>query len=121
MKKLVAVFTIFLTACAGANYRPLIDTAGVDMNRMEGDLAQCQQYAGQVSGAATQAAVGAAIGAGLSALLAGVGGGRNRFDMGATARIGAVGGAASGAASGETDQRNIVRRCMAQRGYRVLQ
>lgn len=121
MKRFIVIACVFLTACAGATYRPMVDTQGMDMNRYESDLAACQQYAGQVSGAATQAAVGAAIGAGLSALLAGVGGGRNRFDMGATARIGAVGGAVAGAGQGETDQRNIIRRCLAGRGYRVLQ
>jgi len=121
MKKLMVAMCVLLASCAGQNYRPLIDTAGVDMNRLEYDLRECQQYAGQVAGAGTQAAVGAGLAAGLIAILGAVGGGKNRFDMGASTRMAAVGGAAGGAASGETDQRNVVRRCMAGRGYRVMQ
>ena len=118
MKKLI-VAVVLLTGCAGANYRPLVDMQGVDGSRYESDLNACQGYAGQVAGAGTQAAVGAAIGAGLSALLAAAGG--RGYDRNASARVGAVAGAATGAGSGETDQRNVVRRCMSQRGYRVLQ
>src|SRR3990167_3632833 len=95
----VAVLT--LTACAVANYRPLVDTQGVGMNRYEQDLQACQSYAGQVAGAGTQAAVGAGIGAVLSGALAAIGG--SRYDRGRSAAAGALIGGVSGAASGETD------------------
>lgn len=98
----------------------MVDTAGKDMGKFESDMRECQQYASQATGAGTSAAVGAAIGAGLMALLAGVGGGKKRYDMGATARQGAVVGAVAGGAHGEDDQHNIIRRCMAGRGYNVL-
>ncbi len=115
--------TFFLAACAntGANYRPLIDTqnGAVDMNKYESDLQQCQQYAGQVAGAATQAAAGAVIGAVFGAILASAAG--RGYDRGATTRAAAVTGAAGGAAQGETDQRDIIRRCLGGRGYVVLQ
>ena len=70
----VVLISVALGACAGPNYRPMIDAQGVDLNRYEADLAQCQQYAGQVAGAATQAAIGAGIGALLSGALAATGG-----------------------------------------------
>lgn len=117
----VAIFLI-IVGCAnsGSNYRPLIDTrdGAVDMNRYESDLRQCQQYADQVAGAGTQAAAGAAIGAILGAVLAAAAG--SRYDRGASARVGGVAGGVGGAAQGETDQRDVIRRCLAGRGYSVL-
>lgn len=116
----VLALSMALTGCAnsGANYRPLVDSQGVDMARYEGDLRDCQQYATQVAGAAENAAIGAAVGAIFGAVLAAAAG--SRYDRHATARVGAVTGAAAGAAEGETDQRNIIRNCMSGRGYRVL-
>ena len=123
-RTIVAVLAAVLAAgCAstGVNYRPIIDTRGgaVDMNRYETDLRECQQYAAQTAGAAETAAVGAAAGAILGAILAAAAG--RSYDRYATARVGAVSGAVAGAGAGETDQRNIIRRCLAGRGYSVLQ
>jgi outer membrane lipoprotein SlyB len=110
-----------LGACAGtgSSYRPLIDTQGVDMSRYENDLASCQAYANQVSGAAENAAVGAVAGAAMGALISAAAG--SRYSRTSGARVGAVTGAAGGAATGETNQRDVIRRCLAGRGYRVLQ
>jgi uncharacterized protein YcfJ len=108
-----------LSGCAGANYRPLVDTKGVDMNQYESNLRECQQYATQVAGAGENAATGAVAGAVLGALLAGLAG--KNYDRGATARVGALSGAVSAGAQGEQDQRNVIRNCMNGRGYRVLQ
>ncbi len=51
-----------LAGCAtnqmGANYRPIIDTRGVDFNRFEADLRECQQYANQTAGAGEGADLG---------------------------------------------------------------
>lgn len=119
----VAVLLTTIVACAntGANYRPIIDAKGgsVDMNKFETDLRDCQQYANQVTGAAGQAAAGAAVGAIFGAILASAAG--KNYDRGATTRVGAVTGAAAGAVQGETDQRDIIRRCLGGRGYSVLQ
>jgi outer membrane lipoprotein SlyB len=116
---LACATSLLLVACAGANYRPLIDSQGVDMSRFEADLRDCQGYAEGVSGAGTQAAVGAVAGALFGGLLAAVAG--RGYDQGATARVGAVTGAVVGGAGGETSQQDVVRRCVAGRGYRVLQ
>ena len=119
-KHLVALPTLgLLAACAGASYRPMIDSRDVDMNKFEADLRDCQQYAAQVSGAGTNAAIGATAGAIFGAVLAAAAG--SRYDRGATARVGAVTGAASGGVQGETNQRDVIRRCIAGRGYSVLQ
>lgn len=118
----VAVLAVALTAgCAtsGANYRPIIDTQGVDMNRYEADLRSCQQYALQAAGAGESAAAGAAAGAVFGALLAAAAG--HGYDRSASARVGALTGAVGAGSQGETNQRNIIRQCLAGRGYRVLQ
>jgi len=108
---------VAIVGCAGATYRPIMDTQGVDLNRLESDLQQCQQYAKLTNDAASSAAIGATAGAVLGSVLAGVAGG----DRSMTAKVGAIEGAIAGGASGETNQRNIIRRCMSGRGYRVLQ
>lgn len=109
---------MLLVACAGANYRPMIDTQGVNMTKFEADLKDCQQYAQGVAGAGTQAAIGAGVGFLLGTLLAAAAG-RN-YDRDATARVGAVSGAVAGGAHGETSQNDVVKRCVAGRGYKVL-
>ncbi len=120
MKRVLVIgISVFLAACAGPNYRPMIDSRNVDMNKYEADLRDCQQYAGQVGGAGEGAAIGAGIGALLSFGLAVIGG--NRYDQGRSAAGGALLGAASGAGVGETSQHDVIRRCMAGRGYSVLQ
>ena len=117
------VSTAFLGGCAtqqmGANYRPIIDSRGVDFNRYEADLKDCQQYAHQTAGAAESAAAGAVAGAALGAVLAAAAG--SRYSRNQSARVGAVGGAVGAAAEGENNQRNIIRKCLAGRGYSVLQ
>jgi uncharacterized protein YcfJ len=111
---------ISLSACAGPNYRPIVDMQGVNGAAYEADLKDCQSYATQTAGAADSAAAGAVAGALLGALLGAAAGGNGRFNS-HMAQVGAVSGAVGAGAQGETNQRDIVRRCMAGRGYRVLQ
>lgn len=122
IKSTSAILLISLiTACAntGANYRPVVDTKGIDLNRYEADLSECQQYANQTAGAGESAAAGAAAGAVFGALLAAAAGGGSSKKS--TAGVGAVTGAAGAAGQGETNQRNVIRRCLSGRGYKVLQ
>jgi uncharacterized protein YcfJ len=113
--------TLVLGGCAnsGAGYRPVVDIKGVDLNRYQSDLAECQQYAHQTAGAGESAAAGAAAGAVFGALLAAAaGGGTSRKS---SAGIGAISGAAGAGAQGEMNQRDVIRRCLSGRGYKVLQ
>jgi len=112
------MIVLTLTGCAGANYRPLVDTKGVDLNRLESDLGECQQYASQVAGAGSSAAAGAIAGALFGAILAAAAG--KGYDQGATARVGLVTGALGGGMEGDNGQRSVVKNCMAGRGYRVM-
>ena len=111
-----------ISGCAapsGANYRPIIDTQGIDFNRYEADLRACQGFATQTANAGESAVGGAVAGAMLGGLLAAAAG--KGYSKTNSAQVGAVTGAVSAGAKGETDQRNIIRRCLAGRGYKVLQ
>ena len=109
-----------LAGCAhtGAHYTPMVDmrTAGGNYSQ---DLAECQAYANQRAGAADSAIVGAVFGALLGVALLAAGGGRGGWGNEAAA-VGAVAGGLQGAAANEVTQRDIIKRCLAGRGYSVL-
>ena len=114
-----AAFLVGCAATSGANYRPIVDSKGVDLNRYESDLRECQSYATQTAGAADSAAAGAVAGALLGAVLAGAAG--KNYSRSSSARVGAVSGAVGAGVEGERNQKSIINRCLAGRGYRVLQ
>lgn len=123
MKKTIAVILCAtLTACAtapmGAQYRPVVDLKGKDSAQYEQDLQDCQAYASQVMGAGEQAAGGAAAGAIFGALLAAAAG--NNYSRNRSALVGGLVGGAGGAAHGLEDQQNVIKTCLANRGYSVL-
>lgn len=105
------------TAPSGADYRPMVDLRGAQSASYEADLADCQAYARRVAGAGEGAVAGAVGGAVVIGLLSAIlgGGGHGRW-----AAAGAVSGAVSGAAAGEGNQRAVISKCLAGRGYSVL-
>ena len=111
---------VLLAGCAstgtGSNFRPIVDNKGVDLNRYEADLQECQAYAKNTANAGKSGAGGAAVGAALGLALALIGGDKKL----ASAGTGAVIGGAAGAAAGEGSQRDIIRTCLRGRGYKVL-
>jgi outer membrane lipoprotein SlyB len=107
-----AVFVI--TGCA---QQPIIDTKGVNMAQYNQDLADCQTYADQVlvgrkalGGAAAGAVVGAAIGAAVG----------NSDTAQRAAGVGAVAGAGKGTGRGLQEKQQVIRNCLRNRGYAVL-
>jgi len=117
---LVSILVVLTTGCA--SYRPIVDMQGVNSVQYEQDLRDCQNYVKQVS-PATSSIVGGAIG-GAGALLGLVVGsyfGRAGEFAGMGAAVGGTSGGMSRAAEGARSQMDIIRRCMAGRGYRVLQ
>lgn len=126
MKK--TAFFLLIAALAGCatqggmtdlGYTPIVDLpAEADKTQYVSDLADCQQYAQRRPGASNAGAGGAIVGALLGGLIGAAFG--NSSDAAWFAGFGAL-GAASGAADGaETTQRQIIRRCLANRGYAVL-
>jgi outer membrane lipoprotein SlyB len=107
---------IAVAVCYGcASRKPIIDTANVDMEQYERDLAECEEVATQVdtAGRATEsAAAGAAVGAAQGAIW-----GRA---VGQSAASGAVTGGAGGLYAADHETARVIKNCMRQRGYAVL-
>jgi len=113
------VSAVLLTACAGAEVRPIVDMSGVNEARYEKDLAECQDYAKQATGMGGTAAKGAGAGAFVGGLL-GLVTGSNTTGIVQSAGAGAVIGGAGGAYKGNDSQEAVVKKCLVGRGYKVL-
>jgi len=121
--------TMSLSACAtsgGANAVPIIDAP--NSVKLQSDLGECQQLAAQRS-AGNHVLGSALVGAGFGALVGSSFGGNRRFGFsrrgrGENALAGALAGGAAGTGvgifQGQQAQADIVYRCMAGRGYRIL-
>jgi hypothetical protein len=99
---------------AGCASDPIIDTRNVDMVQYEKDLADCEQVAEQVDTggkAAKSAAAGAAVGAALGAIWG---------DVGSSAAAGAVSGGSGGLLSADEEKARVVKNCLRNRGYAIL-
>jgi len=113
------VSAVLLTACAGAEVRPIVDMSGVNEARYEKDLAECQDYAKQATGMGGTAAKGAGAGAVVGGLL-GLVTGSNTTGIVQSAGAGAVIGGAGGAYKGNDSQEAVVKKCLVGRGYKVI-
>ena len=112
----------FLTTFAGCTTsslpgRPIVDMKGVNSAAYQTDLAECHEYAKEVE-AGKQVAIGAVAGAAVGGLMgASVGNGeaaRRSAGAGAT-----YGGARSGIRALH-ESNKVVRNCLRNRGYKVL-
>jgi hypothetical protein len=118
MKALFAL-TLFalLSGCVAEPYRPIVDN-GQPRGNYEDDLNDCKGIASQVQ-PVNSAAGGAVVGGVFAGLLAAAVGLRGN-DVGRVAAWGAANGAIHGAVYGSAEWKAIVDRCMAGRGYNVL-
>ena len=119
MKKLlivICVTSLLTVGCAGTRRSGIvIDPEGVDMGQFDADLVQCRQIAEQVDQKAGAGAVGGAIvGGAIGAILG------NSTTAGRGAGVGAVLGLAKGAGSTHREKKVVVKNCMRDRGYKVL-
>ena len=119
MQRITAIVTtaglILLGGCAAHSSKPVIDPAGVDMAQYEKDVGECEQIATQVE---QKAGEGAAEGAVVGGLIGGIFGGRDGALKGAGA--GAVGGAAGRGADTQREKSRVVKNCLRNRGYKIL-
>ena len=119
---LAASAVLFLSGCTkgysyGAPDKVIIDTLGVDPYQYQVDLADCEEYAHQVSvgqETAEGALEGAVVGGVLGAVLGDSGTAKR------SAGAGAVLGGVKGNKRARYEQDRIVKRCLKGRGYRVL-
>ena len=122
MKKTLTITlaAAILAGCAAPmhQYQPLID-GGTDTEQYQRDLQDCRAYAMTKPSAGDSAAVGAIFGALAGVAILAVGGGRHGFGNEA-AGIGALLGGVEGYSKGAQGQQGVVKRCLAGRGYKVL-
>lgn len=113
----ISLLAISLIAgCAGSGHsKPVIDRAGVDMGQYQTDLVACEQIAQQVQQKAGAGAVGGAV---VGALVGSIFG-DSRSAM-KSAGAGAVVGGAKGGVATHREKAVVVKNCMRERGYRVL-
>lgn len=110
------IFCLLVTAgCAARRGGVVIDPAGVDMGQYHRDLADCQEIARQVRGKVVGGAVGGAV---VGGAVGGVVGGSDTAQKGAGS--GAVVGAARGARATRQERQLVVKNCLRNRGYAVL-
>lgn len=118
---LIAVTAMALNGCRGVEEltgrAPIVDMKGVNVAQYETDLQECEQYADQVQ-VGRQAATGATAGAVAGAAVGAVFG--NSESAARTAGVGAVTGGVQGTAGGLSDRRSVIRNCLRNRGYSVL-
>ena len=113
---IIAVFVAITYGCAATHRaNPVIDPTGVDMGKYQNDLAQCEQIARQVKQKAGSGAVGGAL---VGALMGSIVGDSRTATKSAGA--GAVVGAAKGGAATRHEKDRVVKNCMRDRGYKVL-
>ncbi len=97
--------------CAGAD-KPVIDPAGVDMEQYNIDVAECKEIAGQVAQKVGESAAGGAVVGGLIGAITG--------NVGKGLGIGAVAGGARGVGSTNKEKSRVVKNCLRNRGYQIL-
>lgn len=106
---------VIAVCCSCASKKPIIDTTNVDMQQYERDLADCEQVATQVETggrAVESAAAGAAVGAAQGAIWG--------TSVGRSAASGAVSGSAGGLYAADYETARVIKNCMRNRGYAVL-
>ncbi len=112
----VIILSLIATAgCAGRRSDVVIDPAGVDMGLYQKDLVECQEISKQVRGKAAGGAVGGAVVGGAVGGIVG-----NSDTAGKGAGVGAVTGVARGAAATRQEKQLVIKNCLRNRGYKVL-
>lgn len=112
---LIGTSLVVGAGCASNGSGIIIDKKGTDMSRYEQDLAECQEYAKQVeSQTAGSAAGGAVVGGVVGAIF---GGGEGALKG---AGAGAVVGVARGESATGQEKKTVVKNCLRNRGYKVL-
>ena len=119
MKRICQIISIaaiaLVVGCAAHNSKPVIDPAGVDMAQYETDVGECEQIATQVEQKAGEGAAGGALVGGLIGVIVG---GSDSLLTGAG--VGAVAGGARSAGDTEKERSRVVKNCLRNRGYKIL-
>ena len=111
---LALLTTLILSGCA-RHANIIIDPKGVDMGAYQADLADCQHLADQVDPKVAEGIVGGAVvGAVFGAIIGG-----NRTSA-RTSQLGALSGGLSAGGAEHHEREKVLRNCLRNRGYQVL-
>jgi hypothetical protein len=111
----ISLLGIVIIAGCASKSKPIIDPASVDMEQYEIDLAECEQIAEQVDQKAGESAAGGAI---IGGLIGAITGDSTRVVKGAG--VGAVVGGAKGAGTTNKEKSRVIKNCLRNRGYKIL-
>ncbi len=117
IKTTILMLAILLAGGCAGQPDPIIDMKGVDRDQYAEDWAECESYTEEVlvaQGVAKGAGLGAAIGAAAGAI------GGNSSDVAEGAGWGAIYGGTRSGLDADRMKQDVFKRCMAGRGYRVL-
>jgi hypothetical protein len=104
-----------LVGCASVD-EPRVDLRGDDRVRFEADLKACQSYAAKVEETATATTSGAATGGAIGAAInVAVGGG-----VAVAAGTGAISAGIISGTSATQRKKQLIRKCLDERGYNLL-
>ena len=116
LRYLLILCPVALAAGCAAHPDPIIDTKGVDPQRLAEDWDECEAYTEEIlmaAGIGKGAAVGAAVGAATGAV-------SDRREVGEAAGVGAIYGGTRSGLDADREKQKVFKNCMRGRGYRVL-
>ena len=105
---------VLLGGCA-RHSKIIVDPHATNMSHYQADLAECEKLAEQVDSKVGKGIVGGAVVGGIAGEI--VGGGK-RTDVGA--KLGALSGAVKGGRATRRERDKVIKNCLRNRGYRVL-
>lgn len=107
------MMAMLLVSCAS---KPVVDTKGIDAAQYKQDLAECEEVATQLESGKTiakSAAFGAAVRGTIGLII-------DPDNAGKHAAIGATEGTAIGGLKDDYESGSVVKKCLINRGYKVL-
>ena len=108
------VGSLLITTGCARHTKIIIDPQGVDMGRYQADLEDCRHLAQQVDSKVASGIVGGAVvGAVVGEILGGHG-------TRATSQLGALSGGLKGAGATRRERTRVIKNCLRNRGYQVL-
>lgn len=118
MKKQILILglsLIVMNGCAAKSGNIVVDHQGVDINEFKVNLAQCEELATQAESKVGKGLVGGAV---VGAIAGNIVGDNKTRRKGA--KLGALGGLIKGAIATKRERTIIVKNCLRNRGYAVL-
>ena len=112
--KLTCLLVVSALAGCAAHPDPIVDTKGVDPEKLAQDWEECEAYTDEIlmsQGIARGSAVGAVVGAAAGAI---------HGDAGEGAASGALYGGTRSGLDADREKQRVFKRCLRGRGYRVL-